>query len=154
MGSQQHLHKLLNKPDGPLGQLRHSGQMRESLRAAVCSLLPPELAAIVHSAAIEDGRLRLGVTGSAWAARLRFLAPRVRQRLAAPGADWAWGPVDSVEIHVAVPPTQGMPNKAVEPRPLSVESREHLRAVARDTADPALGAALRALADGAAPRQD
>jgi hypothetical protein len=147
MGSQLHLHKLLNRQDGPLGQLLHTSRARETLRAAVCALLPSELAATVRSAAFEDGCLRLGVAGSAWAARLRFLAPQVRRRLATPGADWAWGPVDSVEIHVAAPVVREARAQVGEPLPLSAASRQHLLAVARDTANPALAAALRALAD-------
>lgn len=151
MGSQLHLHKLLNRQDGPLGQLLHTSRARESLRAAVCALLPPELAATVRSAAFEDGCLRLGVAGSAWAARLRFLAPQVRRRLAAPGADWTWGEVESVEIHVAAP-VQGEPHARRDaPTPLSAATRQHLLAIARDTSSLALAAALLALADAAGP---
>lgn len=147
MGSQLHLHKLLKRQDGPLGQLLYMSRARETLRAAVCALLPPELAATVRSAAFEDGCLRLGVAGSAWAARLRFLAPQVRRRLAAPGADWTWGAVESVEIHVAAPVQSEIPARPDAPRPLSAASRQHLLAIARDTSSPALAAALRALAD-------
>jgi hypothetical protein len=154
MGSQLHLHKLLNRQDGPLGQLLHTSREREALRAAVCALLPPELAATVRSAAFEGDCLRLGVAGSAWAARLRFLAPQVRRRLAAPGGDWTWGAVEWVEIHVAAPVAREVSAKAGEPLPLSAASRQHLQAVARDTANPALAAALRALAEGAAPPAD
>jgi hypothetical protein len=147
MGSQLHLHKLLNRQDGPLGQLLHTSRARESLRAAVCALLPPELAATVRSAAFEDGCLRLGVAGSAWAARLRFLAPQVRRRLAAPEADWTWGAVESVEIHVAAPVESATRARGDAPTPLSAASRQHLLAIARDASSPALAVALRALAD-------
>ncbi|MDD3651942.1 DciA family protein [Immundisolibacter sp.] len=152
MGSQQHLHKLLTAAGGPLAQLLQTSRERDLLLAEVRRYLPAELAAAVHSAALEDGCLRLGVSGGVWAARLRFLAPQLRQRLAAPSAGWSRGMVQAVEVHVTAPATTAAAPAPAAPRVLSAASRRHLRAVADGVADARLAAALRALADsGAAP---
>jgi hypothetical protein len=43
--------------------------------------LPPELAATVVSAGIENGRLTIGVAGAPWAARLRYVTETLRMRV-------------------------------------------------------------------------
>jgi hypothetical protein len=141
MGSQQHLHKLLAASGGPLALLLAGSQQRAALLAQVRQRLPGELAAALHSVAVDRGCLRLGVTGSAWAARLRFMAPQLRHQL----ADWPYGPVETVEVRVAVPPGRTPASAPLAVAPLSSASRTHLQAVADATADPRLAAALRAL---------
>lgn len=147
MGSEQHLHKLLTAAGGPLAALAQIGRERDRLLAEVRRQLPAELAAAVHSAALERGCLRLGVSGGAWAARLRFLAPQLRQRLAAPDAGWSQETVETVEVHVVTPAVAAATAAPARPRAPSAASRAHLRAVAGSVADPRLAAALRALAD-------
>jgi hypothetical protein len=49
----------------------------EQVRAA----LPPQLAAAVASAGIEQGRLTIGVLGAVWASRLRYLTESVRKQV-------------------------------------------------------------------------
>jgi hypothetical protein len=148
MGSQHHLHKLLTSPGGPLGQLARASREHELVRNAVRRLLPSELAAALHGAVVDDACLRLGVSAGVWAARLRFLAPQLRRRLIE-SPDWPWGAVETIEVHVAAPATPSAPVAPTLPQPLSAASRDHLRAVARATADPRLAAALHALAGAA-----
>jgi hypothetical protein len=65
----------------------------------VCAALPPELAATVVSAGIENGRLTIGVAGAPWAARLRYVTETLRMRVSGSmGVD-----ITSVRIKV-VPP--------------------------------------------------
>ncbi len=142
MGSQQHLHKLLATAGGPLAQLLHASQQHATLLAQIRQRLPSELAAALHSAALDRGCLRLGVTGSAWATRVRFMAPQLCQQL----ADWPYGPVQTVEAHVAAPTGIAPSTTPTTPAPLSSASRAHLEAVAQTVADPRLAAALRSLA--------
>ncbi|MFP5465067.1 MAG: DciA family protein, partial [Gammaproteobacteria bacterium] len=94
MGSQQHLHKLLAAAGGPLAQLLHASEEHARLLAQLRQRLPPDLAAALRSAALDRGRLRLGVSGSAWATRLRFMAPPLCRQL----ADWPYGPVEAVQV--------------------------------------------------------
>lgn len=142
MGSQQHLHKLLAAAGGPLAQLLHASEEHARLLAQLRQRLPPDLAAALRSAALDRGRLRLGVSGSAWATRLRFMAPQLCRQL----ADWPYGPVEAVQVHVAAPTGAAASGAPPLPVPLSSASREHLETVAKTTADPRLAAALRALA--------
>lgn len=51
--------------------------MLDHVRAA----LPPELAQVVVSAGVDDAMLTLGVTGGAWAARLRYVTETLRLRV-------------------------------------------------------------------------
>lgn len=142
MGSQQYLHKLLVAAGGPLAQLLHASQQHAALLAQLRQRLPADLAMALHSAALDRGCLRLGVTGSAWAARLRFMSPQLCRRL----GDWPYGPVERVEVHVAALTGAASSTAPAAPVPLSSASREHLEAVARSAADPRLAAALRSLA--------
>jgi hypothetical protein len=142
MGSQQHLHKLLAAAGGPLAQLLHASQEHARLLAQLRQRLPADLAAARRSAPQAPGHLRLGVSGSAWATRLRFMAPQLCRQL----ADWPYGPVEAVQVHVAAPTGAAPSGAPPAPVPLSSASREHLETVARTTTDPRLAAALRALA--------
>lgn len=47
----------------------------------VCRALPPQLAAAVVSAGLEDGRLTIGVNGGSWASRLRYATDSLRLRV-------------------------------------------------------------------------
>ncbi len=145
MGSQQHLHKLLAAAGGPLAQLLHASQRQAALLAQLRERLPDDLAAALRSASLDRGCLRLGVAGSAWATRLRFLAPQLCRRL----EGWPHGPVETVEVRVTVPAGAGTCVTQAAPAPLSDASREHLEAVAQSAVDPRLAAALRSLARSA-----
>nr|ART37776.1 F373 [uncultured bacterium] len=141
MGSQQYLHKVLTASGGSLSQLLTVSRQRADLLGQVRQCLPSELAAAVHSAALDRGCLRLGVSGGAWAARLRFMAPQLCRQL----ADLPSGPVERVEVHVAAAAGGNLPLAVVPPVPLSDASRAHIESVANASEDPRLAAALRAL---------
>ena len=50
--------------------------------AHVRAALPPELEGTVLTAGIEEGRLIVGVSGGAWASRLRYRSQALRERVA------------------------------------------------------------------------
>lgn len=141
MGSQQYLHKLLAGGGGSLAQLLAASQQRADLLGQVRQRLPGELAAALYSAALDRGCLRLGVTGSAWAARLRFMAPQLCRQL----ADLPSGPVEKVEVYVVAARADGPRVAAAAPVPLSDASRAHIESVANASDDPRLAAALHTL---------
>lgn len=61
--------------------------------------LPPELEVTVVTAGIEEGRLTVGVSGGAWASRLRYRTEALRKRVAGTlGQD-----IHSVRIKVVQP---------------------------------------------------
>ena len=140
MGSPQYLHKLLTGA-GSLSPLLVASRHHAAVLAEVRARLPAELAAAVQCAGVEAACLRLGMSSSVWAARVRYLAPRLARDL----SDLSAGPVATVEVYVAAAPDgrQALPARA--PAPLSAASRAHLEAVAAATDDPRLAAALRAL---------
>jgi Dna[CI] antecedent, DciA len=45
--------------------------------------LPPKLAETVTTAGVEQGRLTIGVSGGAWASRLRYATEMLRRRVSA-----------------------------------------------------------------------
>jgi hypothetical protein len=66
-----------------LQRLRAGSAEAERMLAAVRSELPPEVAAEVWGAALRDGTLTVLVRSAAWGTRLRYLAPRFNDALAA-----------------------------------------------------------------------
>jgi hypothetical protein len=140
MGSPQYLHKLLAGA-GSLSPLLAASRHHAAVLAEVRARLPAELAAALHCATVDAGRLRLGMSSSVWAARVRYLAPRLAREL----SDLSVGPVASVEAYVVAAPDGRGSLPAQTPAPLSAASRAHLEAVAAATENPRLAAALRAL---------
>jgi hypothetical protein len=47
----------------------------------VQAALPPELAAKIETAGIEEGRLTIGVATGAWATRVRYVAKALRHEV-------------------------------------------------------------------------
>ena len=66
--------------------------MVEQVRAA----LPTRLAQAVVSAGLDQGRLTIGVEGSHWASRIRYLTDALRQEVGSA----AGAPVLSVRVRV------------------------------------------------------
>ena len=73
------LSELLQIPDKVLGTLSARLRDRAELLVAVQSALPARLAAEVLSAGLEGGRLTVGVSSAAWAARLRYWTNDLRK---------------------------------------------------------------------------
>ena len=67
---------------GRLKGLQARRRERRDVLAHVRAALPPELEATVLTAGIEEGRLTVGVSGGAWASRLRYRSQALRERVA------------------------------------------------------------------------
>jgi hypothetical protein len=70
---------LLDRGGGRLTSLKAQSQARSQALARVVAALPPSVAASVTTAGIERGRLTIGVSGSAWASRLRYMTEMLRR---------------------------------------------------------------------------
>jgi hypothetical protein len=66
-----------------LGRLRAGSRDADRTLEALRRILPPELADRVWAAATRDGTLTVFVRSAAWGTRIRYLAPRFMERLAA-----------------------------------------------------------------------
>jgi hypothetical protein len=87
---------LLSQAEGMLQRLREGTASAERTLAAVRRVLPPELADAPWGAVLRDGRLTVLVRSAAWGTRIRYEAPRIRERLAAElGA-----PVEEIKVKV------------------------------------------------------
>lgn len=67
---------------GRLQGLQARRRERRDVLGHVRAALPPELEGTVLTAGIEEGRLTVGVSGGAWASRLRYRAQALRERVA------------------------------------------------------------------------
>lgn len=127
---------------GTSGHLPISAKARQltDLTRRIRDCLPAELAGHCRVIALRDGCLRLATESPAWAARLRFQAPRLIRQLRQRGA---------VTLHVV----QVQIAPAVAPRPLAsrkprmtAENARLLEQTARAIEDPGLARALARLA--------
>ncbi len=136
----QRLDQVLTAPTGRLGAIASHARRLAELDALVRLCLGDELAAHCRLADLRSGRLVLAADTPAWATRLRYHTPELRQKLAAAGMT-----VAECRIVVAPPP----PTRPADPsqRPnMSAGSASALNATAESIRDPALAAALRRLA--------
>jgi hypothetical protein len=67
---------------GRLRGLQTRRRERRDVLGHVRAALPPELEGTVLTAGIEEGRLTVGVSGGAWASRLRYRSQALRERVA------------------------------------------------------------------------
>lgn len=74
---------LLEQGQGLLGRLRAGTAEADRTLRALRRTLPPELQDKVWAAATRDGTLTVFVRSAAWGTRIRYLAPRLLQALAA-----------------------------------------------------------------------
>jgi len=74
---------LLERGQGMLGRLRAGTRDADRTLQALRQVLPPELADKVWAAAARDGTLTVFVRSAAWGTRIRYLAPRFMEPLAA-----------------------------------------------------------------------
>jgi hypothetical protein len=88
---------------GRLKGLQARSRERGDVLAQVRAALPTEFEGTVITAGIEEGRLIVGVSGGAWASRLRYRSQALRERVAgALGRE-----IHSVRIKVVhVPPVE------------------------------------------------
>ena len=74
---------LLSQSQGVLQRLRQGAADAERTLAALRRHLPPELAGQVWGAIAGDGKLTVLVRSAVWGTRIRYLAPHVKDALAA-----------------------------------------------------------------------
>lgn len=70
---------LLGKGQGLLGRLREGSAAADRTLQAVRRGLPEDLAGRVWGASVRSGRLTLLVSSAAWATRIRYHAPSLRE---------------------------------------------------------------------------
>jgi hypothetical protein len=77
----RNINRLLEGDGGRLRSLKERSRKRSQTLTQVLAALPSKLAATVTTAGIEHGRLTIGVSGAAWASRLRYVTEVLRQRV-------------------------------------------------------------------------
>ena len=83
-----------------LQRLRRGTAEAGRVHAALCAVLPPEIASEVWSATLRGTTLTAFVTTAAWGTRLRYVAPkRMAEIAAALGA-----PVEELKVKVRAKP--------------------------------------------------
>ena len=99
MQNPKSISELLKSGGKRLSSLKALASARSTTLEHVRAALPTELAGTVVTAGIKDGKLTVGVTGAAWAARLRYATESLRTQVATSlGTD-----ISSVRIKVAPP---------------------------------------------------
>jgi hypothetical protein len=77
----KNINDLLRGGSARLGALKSRAAERSMVLEHIRAALPPKLKAVVLSAGLEHGRLTIGVSGAAWASRLRYAADMLRTRV-------------------------------------------------------------------------
>jgi hypothetical protein len=77
------INELLSGSGKRLSDLKASTQARTRVFDHVRTALPSPLAQSIVSAGLEHGQLTIGVAGSAWAARLRYVTEALRAQVGA-----------------------------------------------------------------------
>ena len=75
------INELLSGSGKRLSDLKAKAQARTRAFDHVCAALPSPLAQSIVSAGLEHGQLTIGVAGSAWAARLRYVTDALRAQV-------------------------------------------------------------------------
>jgi hypothetical protein len=145
--------ELLRTPSGQLAGLMATARRLEAVERALDGILDPGVRDHVHAARLERGILTLLADSPAWATRLRYLAPVLREQLDGPlretltevriharPIDRPIDRSDSARAHAQHP---GAPPRQAQ---LSADAAAVLESVAAATADPALRASLRRIA--------
>jgi len=78
MRQPKHINELFQGGSQRLTDLKTRTEQRSAVLEHVCAALPGKLAERVLSAGLEQGQLTLGVTGAAWASRLRYATESLR----------------------------------------------------------------------------
>ena len=86
-----------------LRSLKARSRERSRTLACVVAALPQKLAETVTTAGIEQGRLTIGVSGGAWASRLRYVTEMLRDRV----SDAMGIEIRTVRIKVVHPAPEG-----------------------------------------------
>jgi hypothetical protein len=84
-----------------------TARLHMQVQRAVAAVLPPALGAVCRVAKLETQRLQLAVPSAAHAAKLRQMAPRIAQALAAAG--WNLSEI-AVKVQASMPGTGAKPS--------------------------------------------
>jgi len=122
-----------------LGRLGAELDRQQRLLAAVRELLPPPLDEHCNAARLAGERLTLETQASAWATRLRFLAPQLLRRLRV-----RWPRLREIRVRVR-PAERPRPARRRPPPRLPAASARLLLEAAAAIEDPDLRAALERL---------
>lgn len=127
---------------GTSGQLPISAKARQltDLTQRIRACLPADLADHCRVIGLREGCLRLAAESPAWAARLRFQAPRLVQQLRQRGA----ATLHTVQVQIAPAAAPRTPPSR-KPR-MTAENARLLEQTARAIEDPGLARALTRLA--------
>lgn len=79
MQNPKSLSDLLSGPGNKLTALKTRSRHRALIVEQVRAALPVRLAQAVVSAGLDQGRLTIGVEGSVWASRIRYLTDALRK---------------------------------------------------------------------------
>jgi hypothetical protein len=77
----RNINRLFEGDGGRLTSLKARSRERSRTLEHVLAALPPKLAGTVTTAGIEHGRLTIGVSGAAWASRLRYVTEMLRNQV-------------------------------------------------------------------------
>lgn len=133
---------------GPLGRLFSSAGRKNQLDEQVRRLLPPDIARHFLGAELDGERLSLVLDSPAWAARARYALASIRASL----LSLSNPPARELAIRAARASARNESHKPAtrdsegKPKKISRQSRDHVKAAARDIDDPELRAALERLA--------
>lgn len=140
---------VLASPLTAAGRLMAIGRRLGAANRALGALLEPPLSDHVSVARLSGDTLTLVADSPAWAARVRFQAPRIlehlRSRLDCPR-------LESLRVVTRPAPVIREPVSEPSPRPISAASAELIESVALDCDDGALRRTLLRLAQRARSR--
>jgi hypothetical protein len=138
------LGKILADTSGPLaGTLAHAASLKR-LQPLVVQALPADLAAHCLPANLRGNTLVIHADSPAWAAKMRFHAPQLVQRLR---REKSLAELARCEVRVSPASAPVMSTKPVAAA-ISTQSREQLRTAAKGFKDPRLQTAFQRLAAG------
>lgn len=123
-----------------LRALSARGRQAAELERRVLACLPLDLSQACRVGGLSNGRLRLFVATPAWAARLRFEAPRLLKSLQQQGT------TAIREVQIRVTPATTPPPAPQRRVQLSADNARLLEQTARAMTDPRLAQALARLA--------
>jgi Dna[CI] antecedent, DciA len=96
MQNPRSLSDLLSRTGNKLNALKTRSEDRARIATLVREALPPRLALTVTGAELSGGRLTVGVTGAAWASRIRYCGDELRLKVGAATAT----PIESIRVKV------------------------------------------------------
>lgn len=126
-----------------LDGLIRRGRQLHGLNILLGELLGTELASHCQLANIRENTLILATDSSAWATRLRYMAPQLIQQLK---GDKRLNGIDTVHVIITPPVSPGDTSHPVRRASMSESASECINQCAEGISDPQLSSALKHLA--------